>query len=70
MPSETEEQAMFVGESFSYDPKDERMHSSLEPFMQYVMPSFETALAAIQEESKEPIEIYLPEPQGIKSSRY
>jgi hypothetical protein len=35
--------------------------------MQYVMPSFETVLAAIQEESKESIEIYLPEPQGIKS---
>jgi hypothetical protein len=35
--------------------------------MHHVIPSFETALVTILEESKEPIEIYLPEPQGIKS---
>jgi hypothetical protein len=67
MPSETVEQAMFMGETFNYDPNDERMHSSLDPYMRYIMPDFEMALSAIKVKSNEQVDIYLPEPQGIKS---
>jgi hypothetical protein len=43
------------------------MHSSLDPFKHHIMPDFQEALAVIQNELKEVINLYLPEPQGIKS---
>jgi hypothetical protein len=66
-PTEEEEQAMFTNETICFDTKEERMHSSLYAFKHHIVPEFQEALAAIQAQSNEPIDLYLPEPQGIKS---
>jgi hypothetical protein len=58
---------MFATETFTFNEEDERMHSSLDPFKHHIMQDFEMALAAIQQETNEPIDLYLPEPQGLKS---
>jgi hypothetical protein len=66
-PSEEEEQAMYTVEVIHYDADDERLHSSLEPFKHHIIPEFEEALAAIQQSKEKPIDLYLPEPRGLKS---
>ena len=57
---------MFMAETITFNTRSEQMHSSLAPFRHHIMTDFEEALAAIQQETKEPISLYLPEPQGIK----
>jgi hypothetical protein len=64
---ETEEQAMFTTETITFNPQTERMDSSLDKFKNLIIPEFAEAYSAIQKESEEPIDLYLPEPQGIKS---
>jgi hypothetical protein len=64
---ENEEQAMFTTESITFNPQTERMDSSLDEFKSIIMPEFEEAYLSIQKETPEQIDLYLPEPQGIKS---
>jgi hypothetical protein len=64
---ENEEQAMFSTESITFNPQTERMDSSLDEFKSIIIPEFQEAYLTIQKETQEQIDLYLPEPQGIKS---
>jgi hypothetical protein len=65
--TETEELAMFTTETITYDQQEERMHSSLDQYKSLIIPEFAEAYSAIQQGTEEQIDLYLPEPQGIKS---
>jgi hypothetical protein len=58
---------MFTTETITFNPQTERMDSSLDKFKNLIIPEFAEAYSTIQKESEEPIDLYLPEPQGIKS---
>lgn len=64
---QVDETAMYVTEKISYDPTDERVHSSHERFKRHHLHDFAAAYSAIQKEAKEPVDLYLPEPNGLKA---
>ena len=58
--------AMLTSETVIYNTADEHMHSSLDPFRKNIVPEYHEALSALQQEGKEPVDVYLPEPRGLK----
>jgi hypothetical protein len=66
-PDEEAQSIMFAAETITYNDEEERMHSSLNPFKEYIVPEFQEALSAIEQETEELVDLYLPEPRGLKS---
>ena len=58
---------MYTTEMITFNPQTERIDSSLDSYKSQIVPEFLEAYSAIQKEIEEPINLYLPEPQSIKS---
>jgi len=58
---------MYMTETINYDPTDECMHTSIEPFKDQSICGFAEAYSAVQEQTKEPVDLYIPEPQSFKA---
>jgi hypothetical protein len=54
-------------EKITYDPTDEQVHSTHERYKVFNLPDFAEAYSAIQDQSKEAVELYLPEPNSLKA---
>jgi hypothetical protein len=66
-PDDEAQMAMFTSETILYNTADKRMHSSLDPFRKYIIPDIHEALSALEQDAEEPVDVYLPEPGGLKS---